>query len=88
MLNVKITGKRCQIDANGSTEEIMTDCALIINSIYVTMLNQDKALATIFRKGLSRLVVDTDSALWDPSATHGTGIMITAPNVMEGEDNG
>lgn len=23
MLNVKITGKRCQIDANGSTEEII-----------------------------------------------------------------
>lgn len=88
MLNVKITGKRCQINANGSTEEIMTDCALIINSIYVTMLTQDKALATIFRKGLSRLVVDPDSALWDPTATQGTGIMVTTPNVMEGEDNG
>ena len=83
MLNVKITGKRCQIDAHGYTDEIMTDCALIINSIYVTMLNQDKALATIFRKWLSRLVVDPDSALWDPSATHGTGIMISSPNVMD-----
>lgn len=87
MLNVKITGKRCQIDANGSTEEIMTDCALIINSIYVTMLKQDKALATIFRKGLSRLVVAPHSALWDPTATHGTGIMITTPNVMEDDGN-
>lgn len=88
MLNVKITGKRCQIDANGSTEEIMTDCALIINSIYVTMLKQDKVLATIFRKGLSRLVVDPDSALWDPTATHGTGIMITAPGKREGDGIG
>ena len=88
MLNAKNTGKRCQIEANGSTEEIMTDCALIINSIYVTMLKQDKALATIFRKGLSMLVVDPDSALWDPTATHGTGIMVTAPNVMDGEDDG
>lgn len=87
MLNAKITGTRCQINANGSTEEIMTDCALIINSIYVTMLKQDKALATIFRKGLSRLCVDPDSALWDPTATHGTGIMITAPDLMEEDGN-
>ena len=87
MLKVNVNGNRSQIEATGSTEEIMTDICLIINGIYATMLNRNKELAHIFRKGFTRVVVDPDSVLWDASASRGTGLMMTVPNVHEGDGN-
>lgn len=75
MLKVNVNGNHSHIEATGSTEEIMTDICLIINGLYATMLNQNKELAHIFRKGLTRVVVDPDSVLWDASASRGTGLM-------------
>lgn len=83
MLEFKVDRERNQIMANGTTEEIMTDLCLVINSLYSAMAGRDKLLASLFRKGITRLVCDPDSALWDTNASCGTGLVISVPRKQE-----
>lgn len=87
MLKVNVNGNHSQIEATGETTEIMTDLCLVIKCLYSTMHNQNKQLAMVFRKGITRVCCDPDSALWDTDAMPGEGLMIAMPGKREGERN-
>lgn len=85
MLDIKTHGNAVRMEIRGSTEEIMADVCMVINNIYSSMYKQNKPLANVFRKGITRVIVDPDSPMWDPNASRGIGFMVSTPIKSEEE---
>ena len=84
MLDIKVSRNDIDIELTGTKEEIMAELCMAINRIYSTIHKQDRLLAGFFMEQMRHIISDPHSIVCDTDALKGgTGIMISAPNVME-----
>lgn len=69
MLKIEINGLNNKlISLNGSLIEITAEMGMAIQGVHCAFLQRDPKAAKLFRKGLSNLVNNPKSPIWEPPA--------------------
>ena len=81
MIKANLSKENTQQDivAAGSVQEILTDVALLIGSIYTQFKNADPMTATLFRTGIVNMAQDPDGPMWKAMGNQ-TGIIFRQPD--------
>lgn len=84
MLKIEINGLTNNlISLNGTLVNITTEMGMAIQGIYCAFLQQNPEAAKLFRKGLTALVNNPNSGIWELPA--GGAVTIDLSSIKRGE---
>ena len=67
MLKFEMDGKNRTIQSTGTLMDTIYGCCTLIRDLYFTMMRNDPAMASAFRKAIELLMTDSNSPMWDES---------------------
>lgn len=84
MLKVTVDGTKINLESSGTMTEKACELGIVISSMYNTYQQSSPLLADAFRRIVTVMVADPDSALWE-MASEAEGCTIVIPKPKEAD---